>query len=94
MHLATLVQEAEQRVSEFQAQAGSEGPGDREGSDRERQLKAWEWRLRLLRRMQTGFEHASKRPRSTLMAVTLRPRVFFFFCCCLFLSDGIPSGPS
>lgn len=60
VHLATLVQEAEQRVSELQAQVGSEGPGDREGSDRERQLKAWEWRLRLLRRMQTGFEHASK----------------------------------
>lgn len=60
VHLATLVQEAEQRVSELQAQVRSEGPGEREGSDRERQLKAWEWRLRLFRRMQTGFEHASK----------------------------------
>lgn len=60
VHLATLVQEAEQRVSELQAQVGSEGPGEREGSDRDRQLKAWEWRLRLFRRMQTGFEHASK----------------------------------
>ena len=58
--MATLVQEAEQRVSELQAQVGSEGPAEREGSDRERQLKAWEWRLRLFRRMQTGFEHASK----------------------------------
>ncbi|KAA8581665.1 hypothetical protein FQN60_003246 [Etheostoma spectabile] len=58
-HLATLVQEAEQRVSELQAQVRSDGPGEREGSDRERQLKAWEWRLRLFRRMQTGFEHAS-----------------------------------
>lgn len=60
MHLATLVQEAEQRVSELQAQVRSEGPGEREGPDRERQLKAWEWRHRLFRRMQTGFEHASK----------------------------------
>jgi len=60
VHLATLVQEAEQRVSELQAQVRDEGPGEREGSDRERQLKAWEWRLRLFRRMQTGFEHASK----------------------------------
>ncbi|XP_061562125.1 ankyrin repeat and fibronectin type-III domain-containing protein 1 isoform X2 [Phycodurus eques] len=59
VHLATLVQEAEQRVSELQTQVGSEGPGEREGSDRERQLKAWEWRLRLFRRMQTGFEHAN-----------------------------------
>ncbi|XP_029954749.1 ankyrin repeat and fibronectin type-III domain-containing protein 1 [Salarias fasciatus] len=59
VHLATLVQEAEQRVSELQAQVRNEGPGEREGSDRERQLKAWEWRLRLFRRMQTGFEHAN-----------------------------------
>lgn len=63
VHLATLVQEAEQRVSELQAQVRSEGPGEREGSDQERQLKAWEWRLRLFRRMQTGFEHASKTSR-------------------------------
>ncbi|XP_005748523.1 uncharacterized protein ankfn1b isoform X3 [Pundamilia nyererei] len=59
VHLATLVQEAEQRVLELQPQVRNEGPGEREGSDRERQLKAWEWRLRLFRRMQTGFEHAS-----------------------------------
>ena len=60
MHLATLVKEAEQKVSELQAQVQSEGPCEREGSDQERQLKSWEWRLRLFRRMQTGFEHASK----------------------------------
>lgn len=60
VHLATLVQEAEQRVSEHEAQVRNEGLGERDGSDRERQLKAWEWRLRLFRRMQTGFEHASK----------------------------------
>ncbi|XP_078793470.1 ankyrin repeat and fibronectin type-III domain-containing protein 1 [Oryzias latipes] len=59
VHLATLVQEAEQRVSEHEAQVRNEGLGERDGSDRERQLKAWEWRLRLFRRMQTGFEHAS-----------------------------------
>ncbi|XP_028991252.1 ankyrin repeat and fibronectin type-III domain-containing protein 1 isoform X2 [Betta splendens] len=59
VHLSTLVQEAEQRVSELQAQVRSEGPGEREASDQERQLKAWEWRLRLLRRMQSGFEHAN-----------------------------------
>uniref|UniRef100_A0A1A8FYA0 Ankyrin repeat and fibronectin type-III domain-containing protein 1-like n=4 Tax=Nothobranchius korthausae TaxID=1143690 RepID=A0A1A8FYA0_9TELE len=59
MHLATLVQEADQRVSELQAQVRNEGPSEREGCDQERQLKAWEWRLRLFRRMQTGFEHAN-----------------------------------
>ncbi|KAJ3607823.1 hypothetical protein NHX12_024874, partial [Muraenolepis orangiensis] len=56
LHLSTLLQEADQRVSELQAQLGGEGPGEREGS--ERQLKAWGWRQRLFRRMKTGFEHA------------------------------------
>lgn len=73
VHLATLVQEAEQRVSALQTQVGSEGPGEREGSDRDRQLKAWEWRLRLFRRMQTGFEHASKAPCTTLTVSSLAP---------------------
>ncbi|XP_019902065.2 ankyrin repeat and fibronectin type-III domain-containing protein 1 isoform X2 [Esox lucius] len=59
VHLATLVREAEQRVRDLQAQVRSEGPGEREASDHERQLKAWEWRHRLFRRMQTGFEHAN-----------------------------------
>ncbi|XP_035261553.1 ankyrin repeat and fibronectin type-III domain-containing protein 1 isoform X2 [Anguilla anguilla] len=58
VHLATLVREAEQRAADLAAQVASEGPGDREASDRERQLKAWEWRHRLFKRMQTGFEHA------------------------------------
>ncbi|KAG9349907.1 hypothetical protein JZ751_026260 [Albula glossodonta] len=58
VHLATLVREAEQRVTDLTAQVASEGPGDREASDKERQLKAWEWRLRLFKRMKTGFEHA------------------------------------
>ncbi|XP_034049791.1 ankyrin repeat and fibronectin type-III domain-containing protein 1 [Thalassophryne amazonica] len=59
VHLATLVQEAEQRVSELQTQVHGEGPAEREGSDRERQLKAWEGRLQLFRRMQTGFQHTN-----------------------------------
>ncbi|KAJ8364191.1 hypothetical protein SKAU_G00130220 [Synaphobranchus kaupii] len=58
VHLATLVQEAEQRVTDLMAQVASEGPEDGEASDRERQLKAWEWRHRLFKRMKTGFEHA------------------------------------
>ncbi|KAL0984354.1 hypothetical protein UPYG_G00140370 [Umbra pygmaea] len=58
VHLATLVREAEQRVADLQAKVRSEGPGEREATDHERQLKAWEWRHRLFRRMQTGFEHA------------------------------------
>lgn len=87
VHLATLVQEAEQRVSELQVQVGGEAPGEREVSDRDRQLKAWEWRLRLFRRMQTGFEHASK---------TLHNFDIFLsrLCCSLFWFPGIPSAAS
>ncbi|XP_072535282.1 ankyrin repeat and fibronectin type-III domain-containing protein 1 isoform X2 [Salminus brasiliensis] len=59
LHLAALVQEAELRVSELVAQVTGVGPVEREESDRERQLKAWEWRLRLYKRMQTGYTHAS-----------------------------------
>ncbi|XP_056440937.1 ankyrin repeat and fibronectin type-III domain-containing protein 1-like, partial [Gadus chalcogrammus] len=57
LHLTTLLQEADQRVSELQTQQG--GEGEREGSERERQLKAWGWRQRLFTRMRTGFQHAS-----------------------------------
>ncbi|XP_066545405.1 ankyrin repeat and fibronectin type-III domain-containing protein 1 isoform X2 [Amia ocellicauda] len=53
VHLATLVREAEQRVNDLTAQVVNEVPGERE-----RQLKAWEWRHRLFKRMKTGFEHA------------------------------------
>ncbi|XP_019738873.1 ankyrin repeat and fibronectin type-III domain-containing protein 1, partial [Hippocampus comes] len=60
LHLATLAQEAEQRVSELRSQVRGAGPGELEAAERERerQLKAWEWRLRLFRRMLTGFRHA------------------------------------
>lgn len=99
VHLATLVQEAEQRVSELQAQVRSEGPDEREGSDQERQLKAWEWRLQLFRRMQTGFEHASKTAGHTLFQRS--QQIIAAACCGLwfsfwrpFPSAGILSGLS
>ncbi|KAL2078456.1 hypothetical protein ACEWY4_026141 [Coilia grayii] len=53
MHLATLVREAEQRVAELVSRVTGEGQGERE------ELKSWEWRLRLYRRMETGFQHSS-----------------------------------
>ncbi|XP_067291110.1 ankyrin repeat and fibronectin type-III domain-containing protein 1 isoform X2 [Pseudorasbora parva] len=58
-HLASLVQEAEHRIAELVAQVTEEEPGEREESNRERQLKTWEWKLRLYKRMQTGYTHAS-----------------------------------
>ncbi|XP_043082106.1 ankyrin repeat and fibronectin type-III domain-containing protein 1 [Puntigrus tetrazona] len=58
-HLASLVQEAEHRIAELVAQVTGEEPAEREESNRERQLKTWEWKLRLYKRMQTGYTHAS-----------------------------------
>ncbi|RMB95340.1 hypothetical protein DUI87_28327 [Hirundo rustica rustica] len=52
-----LVQEAQQRVMELSAQAVSEGLGT-ESTEREKQLKGWEWRARLYQRMKAGYEHA------------------------------------
>ncbi|KAF5889587.1 ankyrin repeat and fibronectin type-III domain-containing protein 1-like isoform X1 [Clarias magur] len=59
-HLVALVKEAEQRVAGLAAQVkGAESTNEGANTDRERQLKAWEWRLRLYKRMQTGYTHAS-----------------------------------
>ncbi|XP_074821840.1 ankyrin repeat and fibronectin type-III domain-containing protein 1-like isoform X2 [Natator depressus] len=57
LHLATLVREAEQRVNEFTAQVVNETPNT-DCSEKEKQLKSWEWRYRLYKRMKAGFEHA------------------------------------
>ncbi|KAM9015946.1 ankyrin repeat and fibronectin type-III domain-containing protein 1-like isoform 1-T1 [Ara ararauna] len=57
LHLSTLVREAEQRVNELTAQVVNEAPNT-DCSSKEKQLKAWEWRYRLYKRMKAGFEHA------------------------------------
>ncbi|XP_029456551.1 ankyrin repeat and fibronectin type-III domain-containing protein 1 [Rhinatrema bivittatum] len=57
VHLSRLVLEAEQRVSELSALVQSEGLGA-DSAEREKQLKAWEWRYRLYKRMKAGYEHA------------------------------------
>ncbi|XP_030906121.2 ankyrin repeat and fibronectin type-III domain-containing protein 1-like isoform X1 [Melopsittacus undulatus] len=57
LHLSTLVREAEQRVNELTAQVVNEAPNT-DCSNKEKQLKAWEWRYRLYKRMKAGFEHA------------------------------------
>ncbi|MGH0153659.1 UNVERIFIED_CONTAM: hypothetical protein FKN15_025448 [Acipenser sinensis] len=71
LHLSTLVQEAQHRVSELSAQATSEGLS-LDSTEREKQLKAWEWRYRLYKRMKTGFEHARapEKPSSVRLTVT------------------------
>lgn len=59
VHLSNLVQEAQQRVSDLSAQVMSESLGT-DSSEKEKQLKAWEWRYRLYKRMKSSFEHSSK----------------------------------
>ncbi|KAJ1097712.1 hypothetical protein NDU88_002829 [Pleurodeles waltl] len=57
LHLSTLVREAEQRVNDLTAQVVNEVP-TADCTEKEKQLKAWEWRYRLYKRMKAGFEHA------------------------------------
>ncbi|KAG8446584.1 hypothetical protein GDO86_014149 [Hymenochirus boettgeri] len=57
MHLNALVEEAQQRMSELSAKMQNEGPAG-DSTDKEKQLKSWEWRYRLYKRMKAGYEHA------------------------------------
>ncbi|XP_020663849.3 ankyrin repeat and fibronectin type-III domain-containing protein 1 isoform X1 [Pogona vitticeps] len=57
LHLSTLVREAEQQVNDLTAQVGNE-VSSADCLEKEKQLKAWEWRYRLYKRMNAGFEHA------------------------------------
>ncbi|XP_062416101.1 ankyrin repeat and fibronectin type-III domain-containing protein 1 isoform X3 [Pungitius pungitius] len=56
-HLSALVLEAEQRASELASQAQMEGVS-LEVCQRDRHLRAWEWRSKLYRRMAAGLQHA------------------------------------
>ncbi|XP_016427674.1 ankyrin repeat and fibronectin type-III domain-containing protein 1 [Sinocyclocheilus rhinocerous] len=64
-HLSMLVQEAQRRASELSTQVMRESLS-LETSDKEKQLKSWEWRCKLYKRMRTGFEHA-RPPEAPLM---------------------------
>ncbi|XP_051274174.1 uncharacterized protein ankfn1 isoform X4 [Dicentrarchus labrax] len=56
-HLSSLVVEAEQRAADMAAQAQREGLS-LEACHKDKQLRAWEWRSKLYKRMKTGFQHA------------------------------------
>ncbi|KAM6951548.1 ankyrin repeat and fibronectin type-III domain-containing protein 1 [Aplochiton taeniatus] len=56
-HLASLVVEAERRAGELAAQAQREGLS-LEACHKDKQLRTWEWRSKLYKRMRTGFQHA------------------------------------
>ncbi|KAK9407191.1 ankyrin repeat and fibronectin type-III domain-containing protein 1 [Crotalus adamanteus] len=71
VHLSNLVQEAQQRVSDLSAQVMSESLGT-DSSEKEKQLKAWEWRYRLYKRMKSSFEHsrAPEAPTNICLMIT------------------------
>ncbi|XP_063044914.1 ankyrin repeat and fibronectin type-III domain-containing protein 1 [Engraulis encrasicolus] len=56
-HLNTLVEEADRRAGELANQVMRETL-TLDSSDKDKQLKAWEWRCRLYKRMRTGFQHS------------------------------------
>lgn len=56
-HLSALVEEAERRAADLAAQAQRDGLS-LEACHKDKQLRAWEWRSKLYKRMRTGFQHA------------------------------------
>lgn len=78
-HLSALVQEAQRRASELSTLVMRESLS-LETSDKEKQLKAWEWRCKLYKRMRTGFEHARKSNPSLLLMPNLSGEKRSFIC--------------
>ncbi|XP_061732006.1 ankyrin repeat and fibronectin type-III domain-containing protein 1 isoform X1 [Nerophis ophidion] len=56
-HLSALVAEAEQRASDLAARAQRDGLS-LEACHKDKQLRAWEWRCKLYKRMMTGLRNA------------------------------------
>ncbi|XP_077594883.1 ankyrin repeat and fibronectin type-III domain-containing protein 1 isoform X1 [Stigmatopora nigra] len=56
-HLETLVAEAEQRAADLCARAQKDGLS-LEACHKDKQLRAWEWRCKLYKRMKSGFQQA------------------------------------
>ncbi|XP_033182703.1 ankyrin repeat and fibronectin type-III domain-containing protein 1 isoform X4 [Anabas testudineus] len=64
-HLSSLVVEAERRAADLATQAQRDGLS-LEACHKDKQLRAWEWRSKLYKRMRTGFQHA-RRPEAPSM---------------------------
>lgn len=60
-HLSTLVVEAERRAADLAAQAQKDGLS-LEACHKDKQLRTWEWRSKLYKRMKAGFQHARESP--------------------------------
>ncbi|MEQ2275935.1 hypothetical protein XENORESO_011219, partial [Xenotaenia resolanae] len=59
-HLSALVEEAERRAADLAAQAQRDGLS-LEACHKDKQLRTWEWRSKLYKRMRTGFQHAQRK---------------------------------
>ncbi|XP_040885078.1 uncharacterized protein ankfn1 isoform X2 [Toxotes jaculatrix] len=69
-HLSSLVVEAERRAADLAAQAQRDGLS-LEACHKDKQLRAWEWRSKLYKRMRTGFQHARAPEAPTMVRLSV-----------------------
>ncbi|XP_054619090.1 uncharacterized protein ankfn1 isoform X2 [Dunckerocampus dactyliophorus] len=69
-HLSALVAEAEQRASDLAARAQRDGLS-LEACHKDKQLRAWEWRCKLYKRMKSGFQHARPPEAPTMVRLSV-----------------------
>nr|XP_061807698.1 ankyrin repeat and fibronectin type-III domain-containing protein 1-like [Nerophis lumbriciformis] len=69
-HLVALVAEAEQRAADLCARAQRDGLS-LEACHKDKQLRAWEWRCKLYKRMKSGFQQARTPEAPTLVRLSV-----------------------
>ncbi|XP_037546904.1 ankyrin repeat and fibronectin type-III domain-containing protein 1 [Nematolebias whitei] len=69
-HLSALVLEAERRAADLAAQAQRDGLS-LEACHKDKQLRTWEWRNKLYKRMKTGFQHARPPEAPTMVRLSV-----------------------
>uniref|UniRef100_A0A3Q3M0Q0 Ankyrin repeat and fibronectin type III domain containing 1a n=1 Tax=Mastacembelus armatus TaxID=205130 RepID=A0A3Q3M0Q0_9TELE len=69
-HLSALVEEAERRAADLATQAQRDGLS-LEACHKDKQLRAWEWRSKLYKRMRTGFQHARPPEAPTMVRLSV-----------------------
>ncbi|XP_014854090.1 PREDICTED: ankyrin repeat and fibronectin type-III domain-containing protein 1 isoform X1 [Poecilia mexicana] len=69
-HLSALVEEAERRAADLAAQAQKDGLS-LEACHKDKQLRTWEWRSKLYKRMRTGFQHARAPEAPTMVRLSV-----------------------
>ncbi|XP_038125626.1 ankyrin repeat and fibronectin type-III domain-containing protein 1 isoform X2 [Cyprinodon tularosa] len=69
-HLSALVEESERRAADLAAQAQRDGLS-LEACHKDKQLRTWEWRSKLYKRMRTGFQHARPPEAPTMVRLSV-----------------------